>query len=86
MNVLFLVSDDMRPEIGAYGGTDFPNYIQPNIRTPALDKLAEDSLLLKSAYAQQVTFTLYVSNFMFFFDYGCFIWPFISVCYILVIM
>ena len=53
-NVLFLVSDDMRPEIGAYMGKDFPTPVFPHIITPNLDKLAARSLLLKRAYVQQV--------------------------------
>lgn len=52
-NVLFLVSDDMRPEIGAYLGPDFPSPVHPKIHTPNLDKLAKQSLLLKRAYVQQ---------------------------------
>ena len=52
-NVLFLVSDDMRPEIGAYVGPDFPSPIHPTIHTPTLDSLAKKSLLLKRAYVQQ---------------------------------
>ena len=53
LNVLFLVSDDMRPEIGAYKGGDFPSPIHPNMHTPYLDELASKSLLLKRAYVQQ---------------------------------
>ena len=53
LNVLFLVSDDMRPEIGAYIGPDFPAPIHPKIQTPNLDRLAQRSLLLKRAYVQQ---------------------------------
>ncbi|KAK6176457.1 hypothetical protein SNE40_014742 [Patella caerulea] len=52
-NILFLVSDDMRPEIGAYLGPDFPSPIHPTIHTPNLDALASKSLLLKRAYVQQ---------------------------------
>ena len=51
-NVLFLVSDDMRPEIGAYLGPDFPTSIHPKMHTPNLDRLASRSLLLKKAYVQ----------------------------------
>ena len=53
LNVLFLVSDDMRPEIGAYAGGDFPSPIHPKMHTPNLDALAARSLLLKRAYVQQ---------------------------------
>lgn len=51
-NVLFLVADDMRPQIGAYDGSDFPSPISPKMHTPNLDKLASKSLLLKRAYVQ----------------------------------
>ena len=54
LNVLFLASDDMRPELGAYIGADFPSRIHPKMMTPNLDKLASQSLLLKRAYVQQV--------------------------------
>ena len=54
LNVLFLASDDMRPEIGAYMGTDFPTPVHPKIHTPNLDRLASRSLLLMRAYVQQV--------------------------------
>ena len=33
-NILFLASDDMRPEIGAYLGSDFPSPVHPDIHTP----------------------------------------------------
>ena len=53
LNVLFLVSDDMRPQIGAYEGSDFPSSVHPPMHTPNLDALAQRSLLLKRAYVQQ---------------------------------
>lgn len=52
-NILFLVADDMRPEIGAYSGRDFPSPVHPEMHTPNLDRLAAKSLLLKQAYVQQ---------------------------------
>ena len=52
-NVLFLVADDMRPELGCYYGDDFPSKVHPEIHSPALDSLAAKSLLLKRAYVQQ---------------------------------
>ena len=52
-NVLFLVSDDMRPELGAYYGPDFPSTIHPKMHSPNIDALAAKSLLLKHAYVQQ---------------------------------
>ena len=53
MNVLFLVADDMRPQLGAYYGPDFPSPIHPKMVSPNLDRLASRSLLLKRAYTQQ---------------------------------
>ncbi|KAK3097190.1 hypothetical protein FSP39_007306 [Pinctada imbricata] len=52
-NVLFLVADDMRPELGCYYGDDFPSKIHPLMHTPNIDALARRSLLLKRAYVQQ---------------------------------
>ena len=53
MNVLFLVSDDLRPELGAYLGPDYPSPVHPQIYTPNIDNLAKKSLLLKRAHVQQ---------------------------------
>ena len=53
MNVLFLVSDDLRPEINAYRGRDFPSTVHPKLHTPNLDDLCSRSLVLKRAYVQQ---------------------------------
>ena len=53
-NVLFLVSDDMRPQLGAYQDTPyFPDPVSPSMRTPNIDILASQSLLLKQAFVQQ---------------------------------
>lgn len=52
-NVLFLVSDDMRPQLGAYAGRHFPSRVSPKMHTPNLDALAGRSLLLGRAYVQQ---------------------------------
>ena len=49
-NVLFLIADDMRPDIGVYKRN---NEKHLNMYTPNLDKLALKSLLLKKAYVQQ---------------------------------
>ncbi|XP_067667595.1 iduronate 2-sulfatase-like [Haliotis asinina] len=49
-NVLFFVADDMRPNIGAYDGPDFPSPVHPKMHTPNFDALAARSLLLKRAY------------------------------------
>lgn len=53
LNVLFLVADDMRPQLGAYDGQDFPSPTHPKMYTPNLDSLAARSLLLKRAHVQQ---------------------------------
>ncbi|XP_071095566.1 iduronate 2-sulfatase-like [Haliotis cracherodii] len=52
-NVLFLVSDDMRPNINAYLGPDMPSPVHPKMHTPTLDALASRSLVLKRAYVSQ---------------------------------
>lgn len=44
LNVLFLVADDLRPELGAYG--------HPQVRTPNLDRLAARATRFDRAYAQ----------------------------------
>ena len=43
-NILHLMSDDMRPQLGAYGHTF--------MRTPHLDKLAKTGLQFDFAYTQ----------------------------------
>ena len=53
MNVLFLISDDLRPELGCYRGIHAPNpFSKFRISTPHLDALARRSLLLTNAYVQ----------------------------------
>lgn len=52
-NVLFLMADDMRPQLGAYYGSNFPSSVHPPMHTPNLDALASRSLLLRRAYVQQ---------------------------------
>lgn len=42
-NVLFIAVDDLRPEIGAYGAS--------HMRTPHLDRLADEGILFHRAYA-----------------------------------
>ena len=51
-NVLFLVSDDMRVQLGAYDDADFPANVRPTMNTTNLDALAAKSLLLKRSYVQ----------------------------------
>ena len=53
MSILFFVSDDMRPEINSFIGSDFPTPIHPRMHTPNLDELYGKSLVLKKAYVQQ---------------------------------
>ena len=53
LNVLFIVSDDMRPQLGCYEGENFPSPVHPKTHTPSLDDLAKRSLLLKKAYVQE---------------------------------
>ena len=48
MNVLFLVADDMRPDLGCYEDRQVPF-----MHTPNLDALASRSLLLKNAHVQE---------------------------------
>lgn len=42
MNVLFIIADDMRPELGCYGIED--------IVTPHIDRLAEQATVFQNAY------------------------------------
>ena len=52
-NVLFIIVDDMRPQIGAYFDPQQPDYFSKlRIQTPNLDKLATQSIVFKHAYAQ----------------------------------
>jgi iduronate 2-sulfatase len=44
LNVLFIISDDLRPELGAYG--------TPQIQTPNIDKIARRGTRFDNAYAQ----------------------------------
>ena len=44
-NILFLVSDDLRPELGCYGNTI--------IKSPNMDRLAQRGMVFNRAYCQQ---------------------------------
>ena len=50
-NVIFIVADDLRPELGAYASSN-PE-MNPDIITPNLDALARESMLFRRAYVQQ---------------------------------
>ncbi|KAK2168971.1 hypothetical protein LSH36_13g25068 [Paralvinella palmiformis] len=53
-NVLFLIVDDLRPQLGPYIDKDDPEYFgSVTIRTPNLDRLAARSVVFKRAYCQQ---------------------------------
>ena len=49
-NVLFLMADDFRFQLGVHHGNGF---ISPKMHTPNLDKLAKRSMVFKQAYMQQ---------------------------------
>jgi len=44
-NVLFIIVDDLRPELGCYGVEE--------VRTPHIDRFAKEALLFERAYCQQ---------------------------------
>jgi len=52
-NVLFLVADDMRPNLGAYEDANLDIFGQPPMYTPNLDALAAKSLVFEKAYDAQ---------------------------------
>lgn len=45
LNVLFIMVDDLRPELSCYGS--------PHVRTPHIDQLAARGLVFERAYCQQ---------------------------------
>ncbi|KAK2170107.1 hypothetical protein LSH36_4g05020 [Paralvinella palmiformis] len=52
-NVLFIIVDDLRPQLGAYFDPEHPDYFsQLKIHTPNLDNLASQSIVFKHNYAQ----------------------------------
>ena len=52
-NILFIMVDDLRPQLGCYyGDDDFPDNNAKKPLSPNIDKLAKKSLLLKRAFAQ----------------------------------
>jgi Sulfatase len=52
-NILMLIADDMRPEIGAFYDPIRPYSMFSRIKTPSLNSLAAKSLVLRRAYVQQ---------------------------------
>lgn len=51
-NVLFLMVDDLRPQIQALLDPDEPPFLHPPMITPNLDSLASKSLVLRNAHVQ----------------------------------
>ena len=51
-NVLMLIADDLRPNIGPYQDANEPYYSSPPMVTPNIDALAKKSLTLTKAYTQ----------------------------------
>ena len=47
-NMLMIIVDDLRPEIGRYLGTD--NALNPDIRTPNIDALADSGVVFTNAH------------------------------------
>ena len=52
-NILFLVADDMRPNLGAYEDANSDIFGQPPMYTPNIDALAARSLVFEKAYDAQ---------------------------------
>ena len=53
-NVLFILADDLRPQLGVYGR---------RAQTPNLDRLAEESITFERAYAQVKYFFILIFDF-----------------------
>ncbi|KAK2154748.1 hypothetical protein LSH36_258g00008 [Paralvinella palmiformis] len=52
-NVLFIIVDDLRPQLGAYHDPEHPDYFSKlRMHTPNLDELASRSVVFTRAYAQ----------------------------------
>ena len=51
-NVLFIIADDLRPELGAYDGDWAPSPVHPAMHTPNIDELARRSTVFTKAYVQ----------------------------------
>ena len=55
-NVLCIVADDLRPELGCYG--------DKQVHTPNIDRIASEGLVFKNAYAQQAVCTPSRASFL----------------------
>ena len=51
-NILFIASDDLRPNLGVYDGVNAEIFNSPQMVTPNIDKLADKSILFERAYVQ----------------------------------
>ena len=51
-NILFIVTDDLRPNLGSYKDANDNFFDAPDMVTPNLDKLAEKSIIFENAYVQ----------------------------------
>ena len=51
-NVLMLIADDLRPNVGAYEDANEPFFTSPTMITPNIDALASKSLVFTRAYSQ----------------------------------
>lgn len=51
-NILFIVADDMRPDLGCYANYH-PGFDSPDMSTPKIDKFAATSILFEKAFVQQ---------------------------------
>ena len=53
LNVLFMMSDDLRPELGCYlDKTIELRHLYKDIKTPNIDKFAKGSMLFTHAFSQ----------------------------------
>ena len=57
--MLMIIVDDLRPEIGRYLGTD--NALNPDIRTPNIDALADSGVVFTNAHTVVSIILLYIS-------------------------